>query len=86
MANEQTSARVAGLATQANAVRRSNLSLLGVFGPEDSMRALIRLPSGRTRTVKRGSRLSQGQIIAIDAHGLVLNQRGETRRLEMPGG
>ncbi|MBY6054885.1 hypothetical protein KUV26_00410 [Leisingera daeponensis] len=85
MANEQTSAKVAGLATLTNAVNRNNLSLLGVYGPEDSLTALIRLPSGRTRTVTRGTRLSQGQIIAIDAHGLVLNQRGETKRLMMPG-
>ncbi|MDC0657162.1 hypothetical protein N6L27_04045 [Leisingera sp. SS27] len=85
MANEQTSAKVAGLATQTNAVNRSNLSLLGIYGPENSMSALIRLPSGRTREVKRGTKLSQGQVIAIDAQGLVLNQRGETRRLVMPG-
>ncbi|WP_264213123.1 hypothetical protein [Leisingera thetidis] len=82
---DSTSAKVAGLATQNNAVNRSNLSLLGLFGPEDSMTALIRLPSGRTRAVTRGTRLSQGQVVAIDAQGLVLNQRGETKRLLMPG-
>lgn len=85
MANEQTSAKVAGLATQTNAVNRSNLSLLGLYGPENSMTALVRLPSGRTRAVTRGTRLTQGQVVAIDAQGLVLNHRGETKRLVMPG-
>lgn len=81
----RTSAKVAGLATQSNAVNRNNLSLLGLYGPEDSMTALVRLPSGRTRTVQRGSRLSAGQVVAIDARGLVLSSRGGTKLLEMPG-
>ncbi|WP_323783459.1 hypothetical protein [Leisingera sp.] len=80
-----TPAKVAGLATQTNAMNRGNLSLLGLYGPEDSMTALIRLPSGRTRKVSRGSRLSSGQVVAIDAKGLILNSRGESKRLMMPG-
>ncbi|KIC10148.1 hypothetical protein RA19_12955 [Leisingera sp. ANG-M1] len=84
-AADGTSAKVAGLATQDNAVNRSNLSLLGLFGPEDSLTALVRLPSGRTRKVTRGSRLSSGRVVAIDAQGLVLNSNGETRRLAIPG-
>lgn len=82
----RTSAKVAQLATQTNAVNRSNLSLLGLFGPEDSMTALVRLPSGRTRQVQRGSRLSAGLVVAIDAKGVVLSARGGTQLLEMPGG
>lgn len=81
-----TSAKVAGLATQDNAVNRNRLNLLGVYGPEDSLTALVRLPSGRTKTVSRGTRLSSlGRVVAIDAHGLVLSANGETKRLPMPG-
>lgn len=82
----RTSAKVAQLATQTNAVNRGNLSLLGLFGPEDRMTALVRLPSGRTRQVQRGSRLSAGRVVAVDAKGLVLSARGGTQLLEMPGG
>jgi len=82
---DRTSAKVAGLATQDNAVNRSNLSLLGVYGPEESLTALVRLPSGRTRKVTRGSRLSSARVVAIDAQGVVLSAQGETRRLAMPG-
>lgn len=80
-----TSAKVAGLATQSNAVNRRNLSLLGLYGPEDNLTALLRLPSGRTRKVQRGSRLPEGRVVAIDAKGLVLSSRGGTQLLEMPG-
>ncbi|MFW8592643.1 hypothetical protein [Cribrihabitans neustonicus] len=87
MANtgEQTSAKVAGLATQSNAMNRRNLSLLGLYGPEDNLTALVRLPSGRTRTVTRGTRISGAQVVAIDAEGLVLSENGTTKRVAMPG-
>ena len=81
----ETPAKVAGLATQGNAVSGKGLSLLGLYGPENSLTALVRLPSGRTRKVTPGTRLSAGQVVAIDAKGLVLNRNGETRRLVMPG-
>ncbi|EDZ45528.1 conserved hypothetical protein [Rhodobacterales bacterium Y4I] len=90
MANAETAgrtpAKVAGLATQGNAVNRNRLNLLGIYGPENSLTALVRLPNGRTKTVTRGTRLSSlGQVVAIDAEGLVLNSNGETKRLPMPG-
>lgn len=81
----RTPAKVAGLATQDNAVNRHNLSLLGLYGPEDNLTALVRLPSGRLRKVERGTRLSDGLVVAIDAKGLVLSSRGGTQLLEMPG-
>ncbi|UWQ48461.1 hypothetical protein K3722_11155 [Leisingera caerulea] len=82
----RTPAKVAGLATQDNAVNRNRLNLLGIYGPENSLTALVRLPNGRTKTVTRGARLSSlGQVVAIDAHGLILSARGETKRLSMPG-
>lgn len=87
MANSDpaTPAKVAGLATQSNAVNRRHLSLLGLYGPEDNLTALVRLPSGRTRKVTRGTRISGGQVVAIDAEGLVLNHKGDTKRIPMPG-
>ncbi|MFW8637245.1 hypothetical protein [Cribrihabitans pelagius] len=80
-----TSAKVAGLATQSNAMNRRNLSLLGLYGPEDNLTALVRLPSGRTRKVTRGTRISGAQVVAIDTEGLVLSENGTTKRVAMPG-
>lgn len=82
----KTPANVAGLATQADAMNRRTLSLLGLYGPEDNLTALVRLPSGRTRKVTRGTRISGAQVVAIDAEGLVLNDNGTAKRIAMPGG
>ena len=86
MTNTQPPAKVAGLATQNDTLNRNAVSLMGLFGPEDDLKALVRLPGGQIRKVSRGSSLSAGRVVAIDADGLLVLKRGETRRIEMPGG
>lgn len=81
----QTSPRVAKEATQANALPATGLSLLGLFGSKNDLQAMVRLPSGRVKTVKTGSRLAQGRVLGIDPTGLVLEKSGRNRRFEMPG-
>ncbi|MFS4582749.1 hypothetical protein [Phaeobacter sp. C3_T13_0] len=88
MANREsgtTPANVAGHATQKDALRRNHLSLLGLFGVKNNLSAMMRMPSGRTKVVTRGSRLSGGQVIAIDADGVILQKNGKASRIEMPG-
>lgn len=71
---------VAEFATQTD-VLRTGLALLGLFGPEDNLKALLRMPSGRIREITLGTRLSQGTVIAIDHNGLVLSKGNSTHRL-----
>lgn len=81
----KTSPRVARSATQSDALPSGGLVLLGIFGPSSAPEALVRFPSGRLRRVKRGSRLSAGEIEAIDASSLILSKNGQTKRLQIPG-
>jgi type IV pilus biogenesis protein PilP len=72
-------------ATEPDALDTGSLSLLGLFGPEGDMRALVRMPGGRVVRVSTGVRLKGGNVVAIDADGLVLLKRGKTQRFTMPG-
>lgn len=80
-----TSALVADQATQTGALHKSGLGLLGLFGAEGDLRAMIRLPNGRVKTVQKGSRISRSKVLGIDAKGVLLESSGQTRRIEMPG-
>ncbi len=80
MANSQT-ATAEALATSKGALPNRNLSLIGLFGSENNMQALVRYASGRIETVKTGERLSLGRIVAIDQNGLLIERRGEVGRL-----
>jgi hypothetical protein len=81
-----TPENVASHATLTDALDRSALNLLGVFGPSEDLKALVRLPNGRVQQIGTGKRLAWGQIVAIDAAGLMVLKNGKTRRIEMPGG
>lgn len=81
-----TPENVATKATNSNALDRSTLNLLGIFGPTDSMSALVRLPGGRVRKVETGQKLGRGRIVAIDAEGLMMVKNGRSERIGMPGG
>lgn len=75
---------VGDIATQSHSLDRFELTLLGVFGPVDAMTALVRLPGGRVRRVETGDKLGAAVVMAIDTDGLMLAQRGQTRRLSFP--
>lgn len=76
-----TPENVARIATEPHVLRDRKLTLIGLFGPDSDLRALVRLPSGRIKEVAPGNRLSVGQVIAIDRKGLLLSRNGETARL-----
>ena len=80
-----TPANVAAQATLSNALNASALNLLGVFGPADDLRALVRLPGGRVQQVATGHRLSWGRIVGLDDTGRMVLKNGRTRRIAMPG-
>lgn len=76
---------VASTATQKSVLHKHSVSVLGVFGPSADMRALVRLSSGRVKEVKTGSRVASGTVVAIDEHGVMVRQSGQTRRIAIPG-
>jgi ribosomal protein L2 len=76
---------VARKATQSSALSQNSLSLLGLYGSKGEFSAMVRLPSGRVKTVRPGSRLANGKVLGIDATGLVLEKSGRTQKFEMPG-
>ncbi|NOE32667.1 MULTISPECIES: hypothetical protein [unclassified Ruegeria] len=80
-----SNATVKSAATQRGALKKNSVSVLGVFGPKAEMRALMRLSSGRVKEVKTGSRVASGTVVAIDEHGIVLRQSGQTKRITIPG-
>ncbi len=82
----ETPENVAALATRPAALDHAAVTLLGVFGSSDSLRALVRLPGGRIRQVEPGQRLGLGRIAGIDATGLMLTKNGRTDRIAIPGG
>lgn len=72
-------------ATQSGALKRNSTSVLGVFGPQGDMRALIRTSSGRVKQVKAGARINSAKVVGIDKEGLILQKNGRTQRLNIAG-
>lgn len=82
----RTPEQVAKAATSSRVLNSGGLSLLGVFGADGAMQALVRHPGGRVQKIKTGSRFGFGKVIAIDKDGLMVAQNGQARRIAMPGG
>ncbi|KUJ80934.1 hypothetical protein AVO45_06170 [Ruegeria marisrubri] len=80
-----SNSKVNGAATQRGALSKHSVAVLGVFGPANNLRALVRLSGGRIKEVKPGSRVGSGKVIAIDATGVMLRQSGQTKRITIPG-
>ena len=77
--------KVESAATQKGALSKHHSTVLGVFGPANDMRALMRTSTGRVKEVKTGSRFGSGTIVAIDKDGIMLRQSGRTQRIAIPG-
>ncbi|GGH20471.1 hypothetical protein SAMN05444007_101401 [Cribrihabitans marinus] len=70
-------------ATQQADLGGGGTDILGVFGPQNDLQALVRTPWGRIRTVERGARLQGGRIAAIDAEGVIIQKNGQAYRLKL---
>ncbi|MEL6204326.1 MAG: hypothetical protein AAFR47_03310, partial [Pseudomonadota bacterium] len=81
-----SSATVAKQATQRNALRMKNVTLIGVYGSATQRRALVRLPSGRYVKVQVGDRIDGGRVAAISTDALRYVKRGQSVTLSMPRG
>jgi len=88
MANPKTAgatpANVANMATQPGVLQSGGPILIGLFGLENDLTALVREASRRIRRVKPGQTLSGGRVVGIDKEGIVLERAGRVWRLDLP--
>lgn len=83
---DKTPDNVAEMATQSHALTRGRTDLIGLFGAQDQMSALIRTPGGSIQRVSVGETLSIGRVVAIDDKGIMVTKNGQNRRLTLPAG
>ncbi|MFL4470879.1 pilus assembly protein PilP [Tateyamaria armeniaca] len=81
---ETTNATTADLATQRDVIPLRSLQLIGVVGPEEDRRALLRSSGGQIDTVRVGDALRQGTVVAIDDDAVILNAATGSRTLRIP--
>lgn len=74
---------VADRATIRNTINTRKLILLGVVDTPAERRALVRLPSGRVRTVTVGDDLNGGRVTAIGIANLHYRKTNRTRVLTL---
>jgi hypothetical protein len=70
-----TDTPAARLATRPGALDLDRLTVIGVVGTPGAMRALVREPRGRVRTVSAGDRLRPGKVLRVEPGGLVIETR-----------
>ena len=80
----KTPAHVAEQATLKGALKRDSLTLIGIMGSSEALRALIMLPSGRVVTAEQGETSSVGTVLGIDNTRVILMRGGKQLTLEMP--
>lgn len=81
-----TPGAVADHATDKSALRPGALTLIGIFGRDADLTALVRRRGGRIEKVRIGKSLPEGRVAGIGMDGLVLEKHGKTRRIRMPRG
>ena len=67
-----------------DAIRLSQVNLIGVYGAPSSRRALVRLSTGRFVKVGVGDRVDGGRVATIGASELSYVKSGQTHRLTLP--
>ncbi|MEZ5769307.1 MAG: hypothetical protein R3D80_17765 [Paracoccaceae bacterium] len=78
-----TSASVASQATTPNAINLKEINLLGISGPTNARRALVRMENGRYVTVKVGDRLDGGRVTSITSDGLTYQKGARNYTLQL---
>jgi len=77
---------VAEAATVDNALSLRDLALIGLMGPANDRRAMLRTSFGRILLVRVGDELDGGRVTSIGDNALTYTKRGRTYTLEMPTG
>ena len=78
-----TSASVATQATTSDALDLREINLLGISGPSNARRALVRMSNGRYITVKVGDRLDGGRVTSITDAGLTYQKGSRSYALQL---
>lgn len=79
-----TNSQAAEHATQNNALRLGRMQLIGTFGPETDLRALLRHPDGQIETLTVGSQTAMGRVVAIAQGTLHIAQADREKILHLP--
>ncbi|MGJ8616948.1 MAG: pilus assembly protein PilZ [Sulfitobacter sp.] len=82
--NLPTPENVAKIATQTATLSR--IALIGVFGSEANLNALVRENNGDFARVAVGDRFNGGVVAAIGKDRLVLNRNGKSKVMKLPQG
>ncbi|MEO0750226.1 MAG: hypothetical protein AAFY25_00325 [Pseudomonadota bacterium] len=72
-------------ATERGVLPLERPTLLGTFSGPDGIKALVRLPSGDIRDMRRNDFLGQAKVLAVREGQLDLGLLGEVHRLTIPG-
>jgi Tfp pilus assembly protein PilP len=80
--NLPTPENVAKIATEK--AKLDPVALIGIFGSEANLTALVRESNGDITRVTVGSRFNGGVIAAIGDDSIVLSRRGRTKLLKLP--
>ncbi len=81
---ETTNAETAQAATQSAALPRRAPTLIGIFGPDNDLTALVRLPSGDIARLRPGDMLDRGTITAIAPDRVIVQTGPQTDSLRFP--
>ncbi len=80
-----TNSKTAKAATNQGALPLGKLTLIGVFGPDTDLEALVRTERGQIKRVKKGSRLRRSIVSAIAPDRILLSHGPTTETLTFPG-
>lgn len=82
----KSSTYVANKATERVNLPDTDLLLLGIYGKTGALKAMVQLPNGQVKQVKRGDKVEGGQITAITKDSVSFTRNGQTDRLKLPKG
>lgn len=74
------------MATSKDVLDRRGADVIGLFGTQGHMSALIRLSSGTIKRVEVGEKIGFNRIVAIDEQGVIISRNGHNQRLSLPSG
>jgi hypothetical protein len=81
---EARRATVTDIATRRARLNLRETILLGTFGAEGELGALLRLPTGAVQKVHKGDAYGKGTIIAIGENHVIIEKTGRTTTLVQP--
>ncbi|SFR56982.1 hypothetical protein [Litoreibacter janthinus] len=75
--------KVGELATKPNRLNLDRETVIGIFGKENDLGALLRLPTGDIVRIKTGDTALGGVVKAIGDNSVIILAEGRTRRLRL---